>query len=226
MNDGTSPFGQNHRRTHLENESTRTSSPQSLVFAFNTSISSPLWKDSSDKGLPAQQRHDGEAHQEIIDRMGQDAGRETSGFFIDPGPKHAAPADADQTDRTIAMCEPENACADEGGREKAELAPQNGEQQTSKGEFFEKRRKDDILQQTDHGDGWRSPDQISIEPFSPVARQMPLFRQASHNPFAPQTGSDNRKNRDEKPAEVPPGKTQTETFFEGHPGRPEQVIVG
>src|SRR5512143_1091005 len=129
MSDGTSPFGLDHRRTHLESELTRTSSPQSLAFASNTPISSPLWKDSSDKGLPAQQRHDGEAHQEIIHGMGQDAGRETSCFFIDPGPKYAAPADADQTDRTIAMCEPENTCADEGRREKAELAPQNGEQQ-------------------------------------------------------------------------------------------------
>ena len=40
-----------------------------------------------------QQGHDGQTNQQIIDRMGQNAWQDTSGFFIDPCPEQAAPTD-------------------------------------------------------------------------------------------------------------------------------------
>ncbi len=54
--------------------------------------------------------------------MCQDAGRETPGFFIDPGPQHAAPADTDEAHQAIPVRQPENPCADKRGGQEAELA--------------------------------------------------------------------------------------------------------
>ena len=47
--------------------------------------------------LLAEQSHDGKTHQQIIDRMGENAGQETSGFFIDPRPEHSAPTHTQQS---------------------------------------------------------------------------------------------------------------------------------
>ena len=41
--------------------------------------------------LLAQQCHDGQTHEQIVDRMGENAGQEASGLFVDPSPEHSAP---------------------------------------------------------------------------------------------------------------------------------------
>src|SRR5215510_6007141 len=117
--------------------------------------------------------------------MCEDAGCDASGLFVDPGPQDATPADTDQTHHPIAVRQPEKARADECSRKEPEFAPENREQQTSKDEFFKERSKNDILQQTDHRERTRSPYQIFIEPFSPVACQLPVFRHTVHQPLSP-----------------------------------------
>jgi hypothetical protein len=43
--------------------------------------------------LLAEEGHDGETHQQIVDGVSQDTRQDTSGLFIDPSPKHSAPTD-------------------------------------------------------------------------------------------------------------------------------------
>ena len=40
----------------------------------------------------AEEGHDGQTNEQIIDRMGEYARQETSGLFINPRPEHSAPA--------------------------------------------------------------------------------------------------------------------------------------
>jgi len=44
--------------------------------------------------LLAEEGHDGETNKKIINRMGQNAWQQTSGFLIDPCPEQATPTDA------------------------------------------------------------------------------------------------------------------------------------
>ena len=39
----------------------------------------------------AEQGHHAQTHQQIVDRMGENAGQEASGLFIGPSPEHSAP---------------------------------------------------------------------------------------------------------------------------------------
>ncbi len=41
--------------------------------------------------LLAEEGHYGKTHQQIVDRMGENAGQMTPGFFVNPSPEHAAP---------------------------------------------------------------------------------------------------------------------------------------
>jgi len=41
----------------------------------------------------SEEGHDGQTHQQIIDRMGENAWQQASGLFIDPCPEQATPAD-------------------------------------------------------------------------------------------------------------------------------------
>ena len=41
--------------------------------------------------LLAEEGHYGETHQQIVDRMGENAWKEASGLFIDPRPEHSTP---------------------------------------------------------------------------------------------------------------------------------------
>ena len=43
--------------------------------------------------LLAEEGHYRQTHQQIIDRMGENARQQTSRLFIDPGPEHSAPTD-------------------------------------------------------------------------------------------------------------------------------------
>ena len=73
------------------------------------------------RGLEPQKRHDCQAHEQIVDGVGQNTRRKTSRLFIDPRPEDPAPTDADQSHKAIAMGESENRGTDECGGKEPEL---------------------------------------------------------------------------------------------------------
>src|SRR6185503_3940185 len=87
---------------------------------------------------------------------------------------------------TIAVRQTKDGRAEERRWKEPELAAQNRKEQSPKHEFFEQRGKDHVLEQADHRQRARSPDKILIEPFSPMARKLPLFGRAIHEPLPPQ----------------------------------------
>ena len=41
--------------------------------------------------LLSEEGHHGKTHEQVVDRMGKNAGQEASGLFVDPSPEHSAP---------------------------------------------------------------------------------------------------------------------------------------
>src|SRR6476659_11007862 len=139
--------------------------------------------------------------------MRQDTWTEAPCLFVDPGPQDPAPADANQSDHTIAMRQTKDGRADERRRKEPELAAQDRKEQSPKHEFFEKRGKDHVLEHTDHRQRARSPDEILIEPFGPMAGELPLFGRAIHEPLTPPARGNACKHRHHQLAEETPRKT-------------------
>ncbi len=158
--------------------------------------------------------------------MGQDAGQQAPGFFIQPSPEDATPQDADEADQSIAMGDGEDARADQRGRQEAELSAQDGEQEPAKREFLKHGRKDHVFDQTYRRQGGRGPDEICVEPFGPVTRQMERLRQAIHHPLAPQTGCHHRQYHSHQTTDTGPSDFQSKSFIKRHAGRPEEMMVG
>ena len=95
--------------------------------------------------LLAEEGHHGQAHQQIVDRVSQNARQQTPCFLIHPSPEDATPQDADEADQSLAMGDGEDARADQRGRQEAELSAQDGEQEPAKREFLKHGRKDHVF---------------------------------------------------------------------------------
>jgi hypothetical protein len=77
------------------------------------------------------------ADEQIIRRMRQHAGKQTSGFFINPCPEQAAPKDADEPQHTIAMRDRKYSGADSRRRHPIEPSSQRSKDQPAKDQLFE-----------------------------------------------------------------------------------------
>src|SRR6185437_1944985 len=74
------------------------------------------------------QCHYGEAHDQVVRRMGDHAGNQAPCPFIDPCPEESAPKNAEESNRAIAVGQSKDTSADQGGRKKCEPAAKHREQ--------------------------------------------------------------------------------------------------
>ena len=134
----------------------------------------------------AEEGHDGETDEQIVNGMGDHSREEAAGLLIDPGPQHGTPTDTDETSHTVAVSDPENTGAYECCRQETELAAQNGEQKSAKRQLFKDRSEHDVFNEAYSSLRRRSPDQVGIEPFGPMTRPVKVFREMVDRPFPPQ----------------------------------------
>src|SRR4026207_156727 len=126
--------------------------------------------------------------------MGDHAGNQTPRPFIDPSPEESAPKDADEADQAVAVRQSKKTGTDQGGRKEFEPAAEHREQQSTKREFLEDRREDDILECAHSQNGRSSPHEALIKPFRPVVIQIQKLGGPPPPPSPPESGCDNSEN--------------------------------